>query len=111
VNSAIRRFSIWTAALLIGLPGLYLALGAFYFSRIVLLAVWTGVFERPDFREATGGVTIFRVTNPDWFWGNVEFYSFLSVGLWVIAVVLILPFTIRIASGFRRGSSAARARD
>jgi hypothetical protein len=70
---------------------------------MVLPALWTGVFERPDFREETGGVRIVRATDPDWFWGNVEFYSFLAIVFCVIATLFLLPLAIRIAAVFRRG--------
>ena len=98
-----RQFIAWTAALVTGLPGIFSGLLALNFSRIVLSAVWTSVLERPDFREETGDVRIFRATDPDWFWGNVEFYSILSIVLWMTAMVLVFPLAMQIAATLWRG--------
>jgi hypothetical protein len=50
----VRQYLVWAAALVIGLPGFFLALLAFLASRMVLLAIWTGVFERSDYTGGTG---------------------------------------------------------
>jgi hypothetical protein len=78
---------------------------------MVLSALWTGVFERPDFRENTGDVRIFRATDADWFWSNVEFYALASVVFCLIAVAIILPLAIylkRSLARFRANQASAK---
>ena len=108
IATLLRRFMAVIAMLLIGSIGLFFAMKALSFSGMVLSAVWTGVFQRPDFREDTGDVRILRASDPDWFWGNVEFYTFVSVVFLLIAVPIILPLVIYIKHCFRTLFSNAR---
>ena len=98
---SIGRSISWVVVLVIALPGLLSALVTLFFLRMVLPALWTGVFERPDFRDGTDDVRIVRATDPDWYWGNVEFYSVLAAVSCAIAAGLLLPLAFRIAAVIR----------
>jgi hypothetical protein len=104
-----RKLIVWTVAFLVALPGFYLALGALYFSRMVVSAIWTGVFQRPDFREATEDVVIFKIAEPGLFWGNVEFYSIISFVLWMVTLTLLFPLAIKIVGAFRHSKHLERS--
>ena len=97
-----RRIVTVITMLLVGSIGLFFALGALGSLGMVLKALWTGVFERADFRENTGDVRIFRVADPDWFWGNVGFYTFVSVVLGFMAGAIICPLAACLRYRFRR---------
>jgi hypothetical protein len=97
----LRRFIAVIVMLPIGALGFIFVTQALYFSGMVLSAVVTGVFERPDFREATGDVRILQTADPDWFSGNVKFYTIVSVGLWLIAAFLVWVLLISVRHGFR----------
>ena len=87
----LRRFIAVIVTVLIGPIGLFFAMLALAFFKKVLSAVWTGVFVQQDLRENTGDSTILRTTDPDLFWGQVEFYTVVSVVLCLIAVTIFLP--------------------
>jgi hypothetical protein len=89
-----RRIKPILVAIIVAPIGWVFASYAFLFSRMVLSALWMGVLERPDFRENTGDVRIVRATDPDWFWSNIEFYSFLSLIFCLIAAIIAVPLTI-----------------
>jgi len=57
---------------------------------MVIAGLWTGVFVRPDFREATGDVSISPAADPTWFWNHVAFYGFISVVFWMVSAALLL---------------------
>jgi small-conductance mechanosensitive channel len=98
----LRRIVALIAMLLIGPIGVLFAMGALGSLLTVLKAVWTGVLERPDFREETGDVRILRTATPEWFWDNVTFYTFVFVVLALIAVAIIWPLTRCLGRCFRK---------
>ena len=98
----LRRIGALITMLLIGPIGLLFAVGALGSLGMVLKAVSTGVFERPDFREETGDVRISRTATPEWFWDNVTFYTFVSVVLASIAAAIIWLLTMYLGRRFRK---------
>jgi ABC-type sugar transport system permease subunit len=105
----LRWFGVILAILLLGPIGVFFAIQALYFSKMVSSALWYGILERPDFREGTGDVRIVKITDPDWFWSNVEFYTLVSIISVSIAVAVLLPLAIYVKSHITarapRGSS------
>jgi hypothetical protein len=99
----VRRFGVILARLLVGLIGAFFAVQGFYFSKMASSALWYGVFERPDFRENTGDVRIVKITDPDWFWSNVEFYAVVGCICVLIAVAILLPLAIDIKNHLTAG--------
>jgi hypothetical protein len=97
-----RRLLAVIAILIVGSIGLLLALLALGFLIDVLSALWTGVFERPDYRENTGDVRIVRATDPDWYWSNVQVYACLSFVLGSTAVPILWLLTLGIRECFRK---------
>src|SRR5262245_48254483 len=87
----LRRVVAAIAILLIGPIGLVFAFGAFAQLIRVLDALWTGVFQRPDFREDTGDVIIWRTERPGDFWNQVTFYAVIGAALGSLALVINLP--------------------
>jgi hypothetical protein len=97
-----RRLLAVIAILIVGSIGLLLALLALGFLIDVLSALWTGVFERPDYRENTGDVRIVRATDPDWYWSNVQFYTGVSFLLGSTAMPILWLLTLGIREFFRK---------
>jgi hypothetical protein len=88
----LRKIVIGVATLFFGLAGLIgfvFGLGAIGMLVQCAVAIFTGVFVRDDLLEATGEVRIVRATDPDWFWGNIEFYAFVSLLLGLFAWGLV----------------------
>jgi hypothetical protein len=96
-----RRILTVIAMLLTGSIGLFIAMAALGCLGMVLNALWTGVFERPDFRENMGDVRILRATDPEWFWSNVAFYTYISVELGVMGGAITLPLAVCLKLRFR----------
>ena len=69
----LRRVVPVIAMLLIGPIGLVFAFAAFADLKVVVPALWTGVFRPPDFLEGTGDVIICRTERPGDFWNQVNF--------------------------------------
>jgi hypothetical protein len=97
----LRRLVAIVVILFIGPIGLLFTGGALGFSKMVLWALWSGVFERPDFRENTGDVSIWKSSAPDVFWANVVFYSIVSLVCFQFAVATLWPLVIYVRRAFR----------
>jgi hypothetical protein len=82
--------------------GAFFVYQALYFSRMVCRALVMRTFERPDFMGDMSIVRIAEAADPDWFWGNVEFYSVVSVILGAIAFAFLLPLAICVKNRFLR---------
>jgi hypothetical protein len=102
-SDSIRQFVGWTVVVVVALPGLFAAVPTLYFLRMVLSALWTGILKRQDYTGDMSDVIISRATDPDWYWGNVEFYGVVSAVLGTIVAAFLFPLAIRIAISFRRG--------
>ena len=98
----LRRVVAVIAMLLIGPIGLVFAFAAFADLKMVVPALWTGVFRRPDFLEGTGDVIICRTERPGDFWNQVTFYAVIGAVLGSLALVINLPLVTYIWRAFRR---------
>jgi hypothetical protein len=72
---------------------------------MVLKALWTGAFERPDFREDTGDVTILRSEQPGDFWNNVTFYAVMALLLLSFSLAFFYPLATYLRRAFRTPSN------
>jgi len=90
------------AMLLIGPVGLIFALSAFGPLAMVLKALWTGVFERPDFLGDTGDVTILRSEQPGDFWNNVTFYAVIALLLLSFSLGFFYPLVTYLRRVLRK---------
>ena len=75
----LKRTIVGMLFLLVGPFGLFLALFAFGKFISIITAIWTGVFERPNYMDGTGDAIISRAQDPDLFWSNIQFWSFASI--------------------------------
>ena len=98
----LRRIVAAIAVFLIGPIGVVFALEAYAFLTMVLRALWTDVFRRPDFLGDTGDVTICRTERPGDFWNQVTFYGVIGAILGSIALVINLPLVTYFWRAFRR---------
>jgi hypothetical protein len=101
----VKRILAVIVALLVGPIGLIFATGAFGCLSMVVKGLWTGVLEREDYLGATGDVRIVRITDPDWYWENIEFYTFVFVVLGLIATAIIWSLLKLLRYSFRKRCS------
>jgi small-conductance mechanosensitive channel len=90
------------ALFLFGPVGLIFAWYAFGPLAMVLKALWTGVFERPDFLGDTGDVTILRSEQPGNFWDNVTFYAVIAVLLLSFSLAFFYPLVTYLRRVLRK---------
>jgi len=91
-----------TAMLLFGPAGLIFAWSAFGPLGMVLKALRTGAFERPDFLGDTGDVTILRSEQPGDFWNSVTFYAVIALLLFSFSLAFFCPLVTYLRRVFRK---------
>jgi hypothetical protein len=90
------------ALFLFGPVGLIFAWCAFGPLAMVVKALCTGVFERPDFLGDTGDVTILRSEQPGNFWDNVTFYAVIAVLLLSFSLAFFYPLVTYLRRVLRK---------